>query len=47
MKGQTIEFTQTLELKEALAPPGDYDKVRDFFERVNGASLATVVLVKK
>lgn len=47
VSGQNIEFTQSLELKDTVAPAGDYGKVRDFFERVNGASLAAVVMVKK
>lgn len=47
VSGQNIEFTQTLELKDAMAPASDYAKVRDFFERVAGASTASVVMVKK
>jgi hypothetical protein len=47
VSGQKIEFTQTLELKDVQAPASDYAKVRDFFERVYGASTASVVMVKK
>lgn len=47
ISGQNIEFTQSLELKDALAPASDYAKVRGFFDRVYGASTASVVMVKK
>ena len=42
-----ILLEQTLEIKEATVAPAEYAKVRDFFERVNGAQAAPVVLLKE
>ncbi len=42
-----VEMEQSLEIYDFTAPATDYAKVRAFFERVNGAGSAAVVLVKK
>jgi hypothetical protein len=42
-----IVMVETLEIREIVAPPSDYAKVRDFFELVAGAHNAPVVLVKQ
>jgi Domain of Unknown Function with PDB structure (DUF3857)/Transglutaminase-like superfamily len=45
--GGEVRFQQSLELNDVIAPAADYEKVRDFFEKVSGASTASVVLVRK
>ncbi len=42
-----VVMEQTLEIREATVAPAEYAKVRDFFDRVNGAQAAPVVLVKE
>jgi hypothetical protein len=42
-----IVMEQTLEIRETVAPVSEYAKVRDFFDKVDGAESAPVVLVKK
>ena len=43
----TVLMDQTLEIREMVAPPADYAKIRGFFDRVAGAQGAPVVLVKQ
>ena len=38
---------QTLEIHEMTVQPGEYAKVREFFEQVAGAQGTPVVLVKE
>jgi hypothetical protein len=40
-------MTQTLEIRETVAPVSDFAKVRDFFDQVGGVQNAPVVLVKQ
>jgi hypothetical protein len=42
-----IVMEQTLEIRETVAPVSEYAKVRDFFDKVDGAQAAPVVLVKQ
>jgi hypothetical protein len=42
-----IVMTQTLEIRETVAPVSDFAKVRDFFDQVGGVQNAPVVLVKQ
>jgi len=45
--GGTLHFEQSLEVTDLVAPPQDYPKVRDFFDRVAGYQQSLVVLVKQ
>ncbi|MEQ1884181.1 MAG: DUF3857 domain-containing protein [Bryobacteraceae bacterium] len=47
VKDDVVTMEQTLEIHETVAPAADYAKVREFFDRVNGAQGAPVVLVKQ
>jgi len=42
----SVSFEQSLEIKEALAAPAEYAKVKDFFDRVLGGQSAPVILLK-
>lgn len=42
-----VTLEQTLEVKETLAPPAEYPKVKDFFDRVFGGQSAPVILLKQ
>jgi Domain of Unknown Function with PDB structure (DUF3857)/Transglutaminase-like superfamily len=44
--GGAVTFEQSLEIKETLAAPEEYAKVKDFFDRVLGGQSAPVVLLK-
>jgi hypothetical protein len=43
---QSVTFEQSLEIKEMLAAPAEYSKVKDFFDKVLGGQSAPVVLLK-
>jgi hypothetical protein len=43
---QSVTFEQSLEIKQTLAAPADYAKVRDFFDKVLGGQGAPVILLK-
>ena len=47
VKDGEIVMDESLEIKQTLAPAAEYPQIRDFFERVNGAQFAPVVLVKQ
>jgi transglutaminase-like putative cysteine protease len=42
----SVSFEQSLEIKETVAEPSEYAKVKDFFDRVQGGQIAPVVLLK-
>jgi hypothetical protein len=42
----SVTFQQSLEIKEMLAAPSEYAKVKDFFDKVLGGQSAPVVLLK-
>jgi transglutaminase-like putative cysteine protease len=42
----SVTFEQSLEIKETLAAPGEYTKVKDFFDKVLGGQSAPVILLK-
>jgi len=42
-----LVFEASLETRDVVAPASDYDKVRDFFDRLAGGQYGAVVLVKK
>jgi hypothetical protein len=44
---QSVTFEQSLEIKDTLAAPGEYAKVKDFFDQVLGGQSAPVVLLKR
>jgi hypothetical protein len=43
----SVTFEQSLEIKDTLAAPGEYAKVKDFFDKVLGGQSAPVVLLKR
>jgi hypothetical protein len=43
---QSVTFEQSLEIKDTLAAPNEYAKVKDFFDKVLGGQSAPVVLLK-
>jgi hypothetical protein len=43
----SVTFEQSLEIKDTLAAPGEYPKVKDFFDKVLGGQSAPVVLLKR
>jgi hypothetical protein len=45
--GGEIIMEETLQVHETVAPVSEYSQVRDFFDKVNGAQVAPVVLVKQ
>jgi hypothetical protein len=47
VKDGEVVFVQTVTLKDAIVPPGDYAKVRKFFDSFAGAQGNAVVLVRK
>jgi len=47
VKDGKIVMDESLEIKGIVAPASEYPQIRDFFERVNGAQSAPVVLVKQ
>jgi len=47
VKDGDIVMDESLEIKGIVAPASEYPQIRDFFERVNGAQSAPVVLVKQ
>ncbi len=42
----SVVFEQSLEVKDAIAAPAEYPKVKEFFDQVSGGQLAPVVLLK-
>jgi hypothetical protein len=42
----SVTFNQSLEIKDILAAPSEYAKVKDFFDRVQGGQIAPVILLK-
>jgi len=42
----SVTFEQSLEIKETLAAPAEYAKVKEFFDQVLGGQSAPVVLLK-
>jgi hypothetical protein len=47
VKDGEIVMQETLEIRETLAPPSAYAKIREFFEQVAGVHAAPIVLVKE
>ncbi len=47
LKGNTLLFTQELDITAATIPAERYGEVKSFFEQVAGAEQAPVVLVKQ
>ncbi|HXN49151.1 MAG TPA: hypothetical protein VN893_21035, partial [Bryobacteraceae bacterium] len=45
--GNEVLFRQSLEVNDITAPSADYKAVRDFFDHVNGAESAPVVLMRQ
>ncbi len=45
-KNGSVTFEQSLEIKDTLAAPSEYSKVKDFFDRVQGGQSSPVVLLK-
>jgi hypothetical protein len=43
----SVTFEQSLEIRETVAAPGDYTKVKDFFDRVLTGESAPVILLKQ
>jgi hypothetical protein len=44
--GGAVTFEQSLEIKDTLAAPSEYAKVKDFFDRVQRGQVAPVILLK-
>ncbi len=42
----SVTFEQSLEVKEVIATPAEYTKIKDFFDRVLGSQSAPVILLK-
>jgi hypothetical protein len=42
----SVTFEQSLEIKEMLAAPAEYAKVKDFFDKVLGGQSEPVILLK-
>jgi hypothetical protein len=47
VKDGQLQFTRKMVVRAATIPPGEYAKVRGFFERIRAAEAAPVVLAKK
>jgi hypothetical protein len=45
MDGEII-FEQTVEINDTVAPAADFDKIRDFFDKVGAALAAPVILIR-
>jgi hypothetical protein len=43
---QSVTFEQSLEVREMIATPAEYTKIKDFFDRVLGSQSAPVILLK-
>jgi hypothetical protein len=43
----SVTFEQSLEIKDALAAPPEYPKVKDFFDQVLAGQSAPVILLKQ
>jgi len=42
----SVTFEQSLEIKQTIAAPAEYAKIKDFFDRVLGGQIAPLVLLK-